>query len=77
LGENNVLLSKLQMGGEDFSFFDRKAPGCFFFIGGAPAQGPNAKHHQANFDVDEGCLPIGTALLAETAMRFLRSKVAA
>jgi amidohydrolase len=71
LGAQNVLTSKPQMGGEDFSFFDRKAPGCFFFLGGAPPEGPIAKHHQANFDVDEDCLPIGAALLAETALRFL------
>jgi amidohydrolase len=73
LGRENVLLSKPQMGGEDFSYLAREAPGCFFFVGGAPpGGGPIGKHHQANFDVDERCLPVGAALLAETAMRFLK-----
>ena len=71
LGAENVCESPLEMGGEDFCYFAEEAPGCFAFLGGAfPGQEPR-RHHHPLFDVDERCLPIGTALLAETAVRFL------
>jgi amidohydrolase len=72
LGEDNVHESPLEMGGEDFSCFAEKAPGCFFMLGGELPGEPRRLHHNPRFDVDERCLPIGAALLAETAMRFLR-----
>ena len=35
LGDENVQESPLEMGGEDFSYMAREAPGCFFWLGGA------------------------------------------
>ena len=29
-------------------------------------------HHHPQFDIDERCLPLGAALLAEIAMRYLK-----
>jgi amidohydrolase len=74
LGADNVRQAALEMGGEDFSYFAKEAPGCFFMIGGATPGEPPRRHHHPNFDVDERCLPLGAALLAETAMRFLREE---
>lgn len=71
LGEENVEESPLEMGAEDFSYFAREAPGCFFDLGGALDEDPPRHHHHPRFDIDERCLPIGAALLAETALRFL------
>lgn len=76
LGAENVLESALEMGGEDFSYFAEKAPGCFFLLGGATPGAPKRLHHHPQFDVDERCLPLGAALLAEAASRFLREPVA-
>jgi len=73
LGEQGVREEALQMGGEDFSYFAQKAPGCFFWLGGAFPGGPPRLHHHPRFDVDERCLPLGAALLAEIAMRYLRT----
>ena len=73
LGEANVEDGELGMGGEDFSYFARLAPGCFFELGGATPGGPERKHHHPAFDIDERCLPIGAAILAETAIRFLHN----
>jgi amidohydrolase len=72
LGPDHVQKGELEMGGEDFSYLAEKAPGCFFNLGGAIAQGPARHHHHPRFDIDEDCLPIGTALLAEIATRFLK-----
>ena len=73
LGAENVSEAPLEMGGEDFSYFAEKAPGSFFYIGGAFPGQPVRLHHHPRFDVDERCLPIGAALLAEIALRYLRT----
>jgi IAA-amino acid hydrolase len=73
LGEQSVGESRLEMGGEDFSYFAQKAPGCFFYLGGAFPGQPTRLHHHPRFDVDERCLPLGAALLAEIALRYLRA----
>jgi len=71
LGAENVQESPLEMGGEDFSYYAREAPGCFFWLGGATPGEPKRLHHHPRFDVDERCLPLGAALLAEMALRWL------
>ena len=60
------------MGGEDFSAFLRKVPGCFIAIGSRnAARGLTYDHHHPRFDVDEACLEIGAEVLLRTARRFL------
>jgi amidohydrolase len=71
LGEDNVREALLEMGGEDFSYLAQEAPGCLFFLGGAAPGEPVRLHHHPRFDVDERCLPLGAALLAEIAVRYL------
>lgn len=71
VGEENVGEAPLEMGGEDFSYFAGEAPGCFFWLGGATPGQPKRLHHHPRFDVDERCLPLGAALLAQVAGRFL------
>jgi amidohydrolase len=71
LGAENVTEGELGMGGEDFSYFSELAPGCFFELGGATPGAPKRSHHHPNFDIDERCLPIGAAMLAATAVRFI------
>jgi amidohydrolase len=57
------------MGGEDFAYMAQKAPGAMFMLG---AKVPNGgAHHTELFDIDEATLPLGTAVLAETARRFV------
>jgi amidohydrolase len=61
------------MGSEDFAFVLEKVPGCFFFIGSANHEkGLDAGHHHPKFDIDETALPRGAALMAATAMDFLK-----
>lgn len=60
---------------EDFAEYGRLAPACFLLLGSGNAElGLNAAHHNPRFDFDERALPIGAALLATAATRFLAEK---
>lgn len=59
----------MSMGGEDFSFYAQKVPGCFMFIGSAP---PDQKlrsvpHHCSHFNIDERALLVGASVFLELA----------
>ena len=71
LGDNALLAPQAGMGAEDFSYMTRMAPGAMFMLGAAPPSGVRL-HHTPTFDIDESTLPLGAALLAESAVRLLR-----
>ena len=57
---------------EDFSAVLSAVPGNYFFLGAQDnARGLNAPHHNPHFDIDEGCLPLGIAILSDSAVRIL------
>jgi len=61
------------MGGEDFAYYLAYAPGAMFNIGiGNAARGITASIHNSRFDIDEDCLPLGTAFLASLAYGYLK-----
>jgi metal-dependent amidase/aminoacylase/carboxypeptidase family protein len=60
------------MHGDDFGYFGQRAPGCYFNLGGAWPGEAERLHHNPRFDVDERCLPIGSAVLATAALEYLR-----
>ena len=65
LGAENVKESELVMGSEDYSYFEQKVPGTYFFLGTAnPDKGTNTAHHHPKFNVDDDALPAGSAILA-------------
>ena len=53
----------LSMGGEDFSYYLEKIPGCFFFVGSSPLDKEplSTPHHCSHFDIDENALLIGAS----------------
>ncbi|MFQ6001947.1 MAG: M20 family metallopeptidase [Anaerolineae bacterium] len=69
LGEEKVLPQKSEMGAEDFSYFLAQAPGAMFDLG--IKKGEMRLAHSPHFDLDEEALPIGAAILAESARRYL------
>jgi len=71
IGAQNVLPPIDTLGAEDFSVFTDVVPGAMFSLG-ARIEGDERQHHNPRFDIDEGCLPIGAAILAEAALDFLR-----
>lgn len=67
-GPDRVTAMEPMMGGEDFSAYLRKVPGCFVFIGaGGPEWFP---HHHRRFAIDERAIPLGIEILARTALRL-------
>lgn len=76
LGPENVKARRLEMGAEDFGFFGALAPSAMFGLGCKIAE-DERKHHNPRFDIDESCLPIGAAVLAEAALRLLEDSESA
>ncbi len=71
LGEQNVHEIEKTLGAEDFGEFLKHAPGAMFTLGTQKAGHEEYLLHHPKFDLDERALPIGTAMLVETAKRFL------
>lgn len=69
LGPAAVLPMQRWMGAEDFAFLARRAPGCFVWLGAAPPE--PREHHNPRFDIDESVLPMGAAVLAQSAIDLL------
>jgi amidohydrolase len=63
------------MGAEDFAYMTQQKKGAMFMLGAAIADGAAREHHTAGFDIDESVLPLGSAILAETARRFVTGAV--
>ena len=71
LGAQNVQESQKTLGAEDFGEFLKHAPGAMYTLGTQKAGHEDFLLHHPKFDLDERALPIGTAMLVETAKRFL------
>lgn len=71
LGKTAVHDDEFGMGAEDFAYMTEKAPGAMFMLGASLDDGVLRNHHTDMFDIDESVLPIGAAILAETARRFV------
>ena len=68
LGPNAVVpFGITNMGGEDFAFYLERIPGCFLRFGARLAGEEPTAAHSPRFDVAEGVLVVGAAVLAECA----------
>jgi amidohydrolase len=74
LGPENVHEIEKTLGAEDFGSFLEHAPGAMFTIGTQMPGHEGFSLHHPKFDLDERALPIGTAVLVETALRFMRGE---
>jgi amidohydrolase len=62
------------LGGEDFAHMTEIVPGTMFFLGCAFQDNIQRDLHTPIFDIDENCLPVGVAIMAETAKRYLNGQ---
>lgn len=73
-GNQRIVHLEPSMGGEDFSAYLRKAPGCFIKLGtGNKNIDTCYPHHHPKFDVDESALINGVELFLETTIRLLET----
>ena len=63
----------ITMGGEDFSYYLQKKPGCFFFLGSSPNKTKkiNTPHHCSHFDINENSLILGASVFVKLIERQL------
>jgi len=72
LGESNVVDIEARMTSEDFSYFAKEVPSCFYRLGIRNEQkGIRSNLHTSTFDVDESCLVTGMGLMAWIAISRL------
>ena len=76
IAPGRVSESELITGAEDFTFFQRQAPGLFFFVGITPKAevGKAAQNHSPWFVVDETALLTGVRALAHLAADYLQGR---
>jgi amidohydrolase len=74
-GADNVQIVKAVTGAEDFSYFQKEAPGVFFFLGGmTPGSTESFPHHTPDFLIDDSGLLLGVRTLTEMSLDYLNSK---
>ncbi len=64
------------MGGDDFAFFLKEVPGCYFNLG---TEDPNSDTiyslRNGHFEIDERSLDLGAAILARTTLITLEVNI--
>ena len=76
LGEGRLTQLPPSMGGEDFAYYAERVPGMIARLGVRnEARGLVHPLHHPRFDLDEDALPLGAAVLADFARRWLASNV--
>jgi amidohydrolase len=74
-GMENVVLGQKITGYEDFSHYQKKIPGFFYFVGIDPKgtkRGQSAPNHSPRFYVDESALVLGVRSLAHLALDYMQ-----
>ena len=76
-GQDHVGISEAKTTAEDFSRYQEKIPGLFFFLGVTPpGTDPRnaAPNHSPRFFVDEAALPVGVRALSHLAVDYLTAR---
>ena len=73
-GEDNVRITPAITGAEDFSFFAKKVPSLFWFVGGKrPGETEAFPHHTPDFFIDESGLITGVKAFCHVALDYMSS----
>lgn len=73
-GPGGLYAYAASMAVEDFSWYSASFPSLFIILGARIEDGVERPHHNPRFDIDDSILYRGSALLALTALRALRSE---
>ena len=81
VGAQNVQEFEPTMGAEDFSFFLREKPGCYFLIGNGEGDHRSAGHgggpcllHNPSYDFNDELIPLGGSMWVRLAEHWLAAK---
>jgi amidohydrolase len=73
-GEENVQIMKATTGGEDFSYFQEKVPGVYFFLGGmTPGNKESFPHHTPDFKIDDRSMLLGVKAFTQITLDYLNN----
>jgi len=65
LGKENVQETEVRMGAEDFGYYTRQIPGCFYRLGVMNVEkGITSGVHTPTFNIDESAIEIGAGMMA-------------
>jgi len=76
IGQQNVNFMDAVTGAEDFSYFQEKVPGLYFFIGGTKiGEDPKlaAPHHTPDFYVDDSAMVTGLKSMTSLTLDYLHN----
>jgi amidohydrolase len=68
LGLDHVLRMPPSAPSDDVSEFLNHLPGCYFFVGGASADGTSGMHHSPTFSVEDSALRVGAGVVLRSAI---------
>ncbi len=68
LGSEHVVRMPPASPSDDVSEFLNRLPGCYFFVGGAAADGTSGMHHSPTFMVEDESLRVGAGILVRSAL---------
>lgn len=77
-GKENTRRINASTGAEDFSFFQQKVPGLFFFVGAMPPSqdaGTVPSHHTPDFMIDEAAFVTGVKAMLNVTVDYMNSPV--
>lgn len=77
-GKENVRIVPATMGAEDFSYYQEKVPGLFFFLGGMPKDkkpSEAAPHHTPDFYIDESGFGLGVKALSSLVVDYMEMSI--
>ncbi|WP_377520162.1 M20 family metallopeptidase [Priestia megaterium] len=76
LGQEAISMEPPTMGGEDFSAFQTKAPGAFFYVGARNEEkGIIYPHHHPRFSIDEDSLKNGVNIFVNATFNLLNKNL--
>jgi hippurate hydrolase len=65
IGRDKVLETEIRMGAEDFGYYTRQIPGCFYRLGVMNEEkGITSGVHTPTFNIDESAIEIGAGMMA-------------
>jgi amidohydrolase len=70
IGKDQIAEPHPEMGSEDFGYFAQDVPGAMFILG-CRIEGDPRRHHDPRFDIDEACMPVGAAIMAQSTLSYM------